>query len=226
MNDFIFITVGTTTNSHGRNDLSHVKSVCIDLAKNLSNLNQNGGVKKDLENFYKKLIKSRIFWINQHRPAGFGDAVLAAESFVGNEDFLVSAGDTLLPKSNKILRKLATTKLKGKNDVLILLHEVVNPKRFGVAVVQKKGRKIFVKNVEEKPKRPKSNLAIVAVYHFKPSIFNALMNVQTKKKDLQLTDGIQELINRGGKVKALILRKNDTVIDIGTPNSYLDALKF
>jgi UTP--glucose-1-phosphate uridylyltransferase len=180
--------------------------------------------KKDLERFYKKIASTKIFWINQLKPNGFGDAVMHAESFVGKDDFLVSAGDTLILNDNEAMLKLIKTKLEGKNDALVILQEVSNPQRFGVATIRRKKLETVVTNVEEKPKKPKSNLAIVAIYRFRPSIFDALDEIKTKGKELQLTDGIQRLIERGGVVKAILINKKSKVIDIGTPSSYLDHL--
>jgi len=179
----------------------------------------------DLEKFYYMLEKSTISWVNQQRPRGFGDAVLYAEPFVGKDDFILSAGDTLIQNDKLVLQKLLKTKLKGKNDAIILLKEVKNPKRFGVAIIKKTKHGILVTNVEEKPKKPKSNLSIVALYRFRPSIFNALREVKPQGKELQLTDGIQKLIERGGKIHAIIMNKNDHVIDIGTAESYLENIQ-
>lgn len=178
----------------------------------------------ELNSFYTKISKSRIFWINQLRPKGFGDAVLHSESFVDNDDFLVIAGDTLILKNNSIMKKLMNTKLPGKYDAALLLKEVNDPKRFGVAIVKSTKTGLLITNVEEKPKKPKSNLSIVALYRFKPSIFDALKQVKPRSGELQLTDGIQKLIEKGGKIHALLLDKNDKVIDIGTPESYLKNL--
>lgn len=190
----------------------------------LKNLKKGVKYRKDLEEFYTKLNKSKIFWINQLSAKGFGDAVKYAESFVGNDDFLVTAGDTLLPTGDKIIKKLLNSKLKGKNDAILLLKEVSDPRRFGVAVVKKHKNSFQVINVEEKPKKPKSNLSIVAVYRFKPSIFKALDAVKNDKKELQLTSGIQKLIDWGGNVSAIILDKKDQVIDIGTAESYIETI--
>lgn len=191
----------------------------------LQNRGLNDHIKKDMDQFYNILKKSKIFWVNQQRPNGFGDAVLHAESFVGNDEFLVSAGDTLIPNSNQLMKKLFSIKLNGKNDAVIILKKVINPKRFGVAVIDKVGTKLIVKSVEEKPKKPKSNLAIVALYRFKPSIFSALNEIKQGEKELQLTDAIQKLIERGGKVHAIIMNENDKVIDVGTAESYLETFK-
>jgi len=188
----------------------------------LTTLNTQDPAKKDLENFYSMLNTSSIFWTNQQKPKGFGDAVLYSESFVGNEEFLLSAGDTLIPNNDKIFQKLIKIKLKGENDAVLLLKEVPDPKRFGVAVIKNTKNGAIITNVEEKPARPKSNFSIVGLYRFKPSIFKALHKVKSNKKELQLTEGIQKLIECGGKIHAIIMNKDDIVIDIGTSSSYLE----
>ena len=191
----------------------------------LNNFNKNDRFRKDLEKFYSMLNTSKIFWINQQKPNGFGDAVLYSESFVGNDDFLVSAGDTLILNNDKMIKKLINTDLKGKNDAFLVLKEVPNPKRFGVAVIKENKKGILVTNVEEKPKKPKSNLSIVALYRFKPSIFKALRSIKHGNKELQLTDAIQKLIDWGGNVQAILLNEKMTVIDVGTAESYLESLQ-
>ena len=191
----------------------------------LKNFEKKSKYKQDLKNFYLMLNKSKIFWAEQSEPRGFGDAVKYSESFVGNDDFLVIAGDTLIPKGNKIIKKLMNTKLKGKNDAILLLKEVPDPRRFGVAVINKIKNKTIITNVEEKPKNPKSNFSIVALYRFRPSIFTALRETQNDQKELQLTDAIQKLIDFGGNISAILLNENNSVIDIGTADSYLETTK-
>ena len=82
----------------------------------------------------------------------------------------------------------------------------------------------LVEGVEEKPIRPKSNLGILALYYFKPEIFHSLKKTKRgKNNELQLTDGIQQMINDGKKVLAIPLTKDDIEIDVGTVESYRDA---
>jgi UTP--glucose-1-phosphate uridylyltransferase len=190
----------------------------------LKKIEKKSKYKQDLKNFYSMLNKSKIFWAEQSEPKGFGDAVKYSESFVGNDDFLVIAGDTLIPKGDKVIKKLMNAKLKGKNDAILLLKEVPDPRRFGVAVINQTKNKDIITNVEEKPKNPKSNLSIVALYRFGPSIFKALNEIQSGQKELQLTDAIQKLIDWGGNVSAIHLNENDRVIDIGTADSYLETI--
>jgi len=191
----------------------------------LKNFDEKNKYRQDLKKNYLMINNSKIFWVDQPEPKGFGDAVKHAESFVGNDDFLVSAGDTLLPKGDKIIKKLLNEKLTGKNDATLILKEVSDPRRFGVAVIDHKKNETIVKNVEEKPKNPKSNLSIVALYRFRPSIFDALKEITDNRKEIQLTDGIQKLIERGGKINAIVMNKNDVVIDIGTAESYLENIR-
>ena len=191
----------------------------------LKEIEKKSKYKQDLKNFYSMLNKSKIYWAEQSEPRGFGDAVKYSESFVGNDDFLVIAGDTLIPKGDKVIKKLMNTKLKGKNDAILLLKEVPDPRRFGVAVINQTKNKDTITNVEEKPKNPKSNLSIVALYRFGPSIFKALNEIQSGQKELQLTDAIQKLIDWGGNVSAIHLNENDHVIDIGTTDSYLETIQ-
>jgi len=94
----------------------------------LRNFHKNTRFRTDLEKFYSMLNESKIFWVNQPNPRGFGDAVKHAGSFVGNDDFLVTAGDTLLPTGDKIIKKMLNSKLQGENDAVILLKKVSNPK--------------------------------------------------------------------------------------------------
>ena len=190
----------------------------------LKKIEKKSEYKQDLKNFYSMLNKSKIFWAEQSEPRGFGDAVKYSESFVGNDDFLVIAGDTLIPKGDKVIKKLMNAKLKGKNDAILLLKEVPDPRRFGVAVINQTKNKDIITNVEEKPKNPKSNLSIVALYRFGPSIFKALNDIRSGQKELQLTDAIQKLIDWGGNVSAIHLNENDRVIDIGTADSYLETI--
>ena len=191
----------------------------------LKEIEKKSKYKQDLKNFYSMLNKSKIYWAEQSEPRGFGDAVKYSESFVGNDDFLVIAGDTLIPKGDKVIKKLMNTKLKGKNDAILLLKEVPDPRRFGVAVINQTKNKDTITNVEEKPKNPKSNFSIVALYRFRPSIFTALRETQNDQKELQLTDAIQKLIDFGGNISAILLNENNSVIDIGTADSYLETTK-
>ena len=92
-------------------------------------------------------------------------------------------------------------KFKKENiDALILLKAVEDPTKFGVATLDKKANII---KLEEKPKDPSSNLAIVGTYIFSNKIFKAIDQINPSwRGELEITDAIQEMINMGFKVKA------------------------
>ena len=78
-----------------------------------TNLNEfSGYYKKLITKFYQKLENSHLVWVNQNRPLGFGDAVRRAERYVGNEDFIVHAGDVTILSHSKhpIIRLMETAK--------------------------------------------------------------------------------------------------------------------
>lgn len=182
----------------------------------------------NMESFYDKLAKSRIMWVNQPDPKGFGDAVLRARPFVGDEKFMIHAGDTYIISKNKAhLDQLIGEYEKSSVDVMLLLQEVDDPRQYGVAEVEKtSGSSLKVSSLVEKPEKPKSNLAIMPLYAFNPEIFKALEKTGPGKGgEIQLTDAIQMLIEQGLKVYAIKLRPNEIRLDIGNPEMYWEALK-
>jgi len=183
--------------------------------------------KKIILGFYKKLEKSHLVWINQNRPLGFGDAVRRAERYVGDEDFIVHAGDaTILSNSeHPILRLIETAKKNPDAKVILLCKKVKDSKRYGVPTVEKISKDLFsVKEVIEKPDKPKSNFGILPLYYFRSDIFSSLKKIKKGKgNEFQLTDAIQNLIKEKQKVLAITLNKNEEEIDVGTVESYKNS---
>jgi len=180
-----------------------------------------------LEQFYKKIEDSIIVWINQPEPKGFGHAVLMAKPFIGNESFIVHAGDTyIISKNNNPIKRLIEIHEKQKAEVTLLLKEVENPKHYGVAEVQEQDDGVFiVRKVIEKPQKPPSNLAIMPIYVFNPSIMTILEKTQPSLGgEIQLTDAIQKVINKGLKVQAIKLKDDEIRLDVGTPETYWEAI--
>ena len=183
--------------------------------------------KKTMSDFYKKLKNCHLTWINQNKPLGFGDAVKRVEKFVGKQDFILHAGDISIVSRFKhpILRLIDTAKKNPDASAILVCKKVKDAKRYGIIQIKNRTSQVYlVEGVEEKPVRPKSNLGILALYYFKPEIFASLKKTKRgKNNELQLTDGIQHMINDGKKVLAIPLTANDTEIDVGTVESYRDA---
>ena len=189
----------------------------------------SGQYKDVLRQFYKKLEKSHLVWINQNKPLGFGDAVKRAERYVGNEDFILHAGDvTILSKrKHPILRLIDVAERNPDAKAILLCKKVRDAKRYGVPKMKKISNNIFlVDEVVEKPNKPKSNFGILPLYYFRSDIFASLKKTKLGKgKELQLTDAIQNMIKEGEKVIAITLEKHEEEIDVGTVESYRHSLE-
>ncbi len=173
------------------------------------------------------LFERGVMFVFQEEPKGFGDAVLRAEDFAGTEPFFVHADDGVLTGGYV---EAASLFEQSEPDGILLLRKVSNPKRYGIVTYVElgefMGHKLFrVTGAEEKPQEPKSNIAISAVYVFKPKIFKTLREVKVDSGELELTYGIQRLIEQGGEVYGILLEK-ERWLNVGDPDSYYDALNY
>jgi glucose-1-phosphate thymidylyltransferase len=141
-----------------------------------------------------------ITYIEQDEPKGLAHAVLTAEKFLGSEPFVMYLGDNLLKDG---ITALVEAFKQSEPDALILLTPVPDPEMYGVAELD--GER--VKKLVEKPKDPPSDLALVGVYMFTPLIFDAARSIEPSWRDeLEITDAIQVLIDRGKRVEPHIVR--------------------
>ena len=170
---------------------------------------------------------SVIMWVNQPEPRGFGDAVLRSQPFVGNEAFLVLAGDTeIIWPSRSHLAVIADTyaSMKHRPEALFYVKRVQDSRHYGVAELDEAFTPAKVKAVQEKPVVPRSDLAIMPVYVFQPTIFRALESLPKGEGEAELTNAIEQLIQWGLDVRALRLPEEALHLDIGNPSSYWEAL--
>jgi len=182
----------------------------------------------ELQSFYNKIHNSDMVFVNQPKPRGFGDAVYRAKPFTEDKPFLVHAGDDLVFSRDGLHFKRMMKALQHYDaDAVFLVEKVKDTRRFGVMIGNEIEPNIFkVKQVVEKPKKPTSNLAIIALYIFKPIIYEAIEKVKPDERgEVQLTHAIQLLLDRQCKLYALKLRSDERRIDIGTPETYYEILK-
>ena len=137
----------------------------------------------------------KVSYIEQDAPRGLAHAVLISEAFMGNDPFVMYLGDNLL---NRGITGFVEEFVREAPAAQILLTRVPDPQMFGVAELEN-GR---VVRLVEKPKEPKSDLALVGVYMFSPAVFESVKRIKPSfRNELEITDAIQDLIDRGLSVR-------------------------
>jgi glucose-1-phosphate thymidylyltransferase len=157
----------------------------------------------------------KISYIEQDEPRGIAHAIRLCKEFVNNEKFLVFLGDNIIQKS-------ITDFVKNFNDsnydATILLCEVDNPSRFGIADVEQE--KIL--KITEKPKNPTSNLAVTGIYMLTPQIFEIIDNLRPSwRNELEITDALDNLLKQNNNIS--FEKITDYWKDTGTPEDIIHA---
>jgi glucose-1-phosphate thymidylyltransferase len=176
----------------------------------------------------------RIEFIQQEAPAGLAHAVLTAQPYLGADRFVMMLGDNLIGQSlTPLVQEFASASCRYACH--ILLKEVADPSQFGVAELMhngeghasaqgllRDGMPVQVKRLIEKPAVPPSNLALVGIYLFDQSIFEAASVIRPSARgELEITDAIQWLVDHGFDVRAQLL--SAYWIDTGKAEDILDA---
>jgi len=159
----------------------------------------------------------KITYIEQDYPRGIAHAIRLCKEFVNNDKFLVVLGDNIIQKSiAEYARKFA----KSDSDASILLCEVDNPSRFGIAEV--KNGKIL--RIMEKPKDPPSNLAVTGIYFLTSKIFDVIDRLKpSRRNELEITDALHMLLKEDNKITYNMV--TDYWKDTGTPQDIIHANK-
>lgn len=158
-----------------------------------------------------------ITYIEQDYPRGIAHAINLCKDFIGNEKFLVFLGDNIIQKS---ISKYAIDFEKSDAKATILLCEVDDPSRFGIADV-KDGR---IVKIMEKPPNPPTNFAVTGIYFLTPKIFDIISRLKPSwRNELEITDALQMLLEEGNKITYHII--TDYWKDTGTPDDIIHANK-
>ena len=156
-----------------------------------------------------------ITYIEQDEPRGIAHAIRLCKEFVNNEKFLVFLGDNIIQKP---ITDFVENFTKSDYDATVLLCEVDNPSRFGIADVE--NEKIV--KITEKPKKPTSKLAVTGIYLLTPLIFEVIDNLKPSwRNELEITDALDNLLKQNDNIGYETI--TDYWKDTGTPEDILNA---
>ena len=161
-----------------------------------------------------------ISYAEQEKPAGLAQAPLIAESFLNGEGFCLILGDNFLYGSG-LGRKLQN--LESVVGATVFAYKVSDPTQYGVVELDSTGKPI---SIEEKPKTPKSDLAIPGLYFFDKDIVEICRTLKPSPRgELEITDAINVYMSRG-KLSVEVLPIGTAWLDMGSFESLLEAGEF
>jgi len=151
----------------------------------------------------------------QNEPGGLAQGLYIAKEYIGNENCILYLGD------NIFLDDVTDYIENFKEGALVFLKEVKDPVRFGIATIDENNN---VLEIEEKPKNPKSNLAVTGLYIYDNTVFDKMIGQPKSERGEYEITYINNLYIKEGKLKAVLLQKE--WFDAGTFESLLEASNF
>lgn len=157
----------------------------------------------------------------QDEPNGIAEAFLLGEEFIDNEPVCLMLGDNILHTAQLSQYLKPCTELNEGASVLV--HKVHDPERFGIAEFDKNGQVI---SIEEKPKKPKSNWAVIGVYFYDGRVCEYTKRLERSERgELEITD-LNKLYLKKKQLTAMPLGRGTAWMDAGTPESLTEASSF
>ena len=173
---------------------------------------------------YKNILGDGSKWgINiqysiQHEPKGISDAILLGENFVGKSNTVIILGDNIFHGNHLYdLWKFADSLNKGST---IFAYQVSDPERYGIVDIDADG---YALAIDEKPKKPKTNLAITGLYFYDNSVFNRIRKLKpSSRNELEVTS-LNNSYLKDNLLKVNLIGRGMAWFDAGTFDSLLDA---
>ena len=176
---------------------------------------------------YKKLLKSgkqwglKLSYIEQKKPNGIAEALILGKDFIKDSPSCLILGDNIYHGND--LSNILKDAVNDKNNSTIFVYQVKDPERFGILSIDEKGNP---KKITEKPKSPKSNLAITGLYFFPEGVSSRAKDLKPSKRgELEISELNQIYLN-DKRLKVKILNRGFTWLDTGTFDSLLEASNF
>ena len=166
----------------------------------------------------------RIDYRIQERPNGLAEGLILAEDFIGDDNVCYMLGDNIFFGHDLVkIMKEAKEDIEKNGGAYVFGYSVKDPERFGVVEFDENGNVI---SIEEKPKNPKSNYAVVGMYFYDNEAVEIAKRVKPSDRgELEITSVNEEYLKRG-KLKVKLLGRGFAWFDAGTHESFLEAGEF
>ena len=183
----------------------------------------------DLPGFRRLLGDGSDFGVHftyaeQPSPDGLAQAFIIGEEFIGNDSVCLVLGDNIF-HGNGLSKMLRQAVLSAENDkkATVFGYWVADPERYGVAEFDNNGR---VLSIEEKPKEPKSNYAVVGLYFYPNKVVEVAKNIKPSARgELEITSVNQEFL-QDGELNVQLMGRGFAWLDTGTHDSLAEASTF
>ena len=166
----------------------------------------------------------RIQYAEQPSPDGLAQAFLIGEEFIGNDSVCLVLGDNIFYGNGfvRMLKEAVRTADEGRKAT-VFGYWVSDPERYGVAEFDRQGNCI---SIEEKPKEPKSNYAVVGLYFYPNKVVEVAKNVKPSRRgELEITS-VNQCFLEEGALKVQTLGRGFAWLDTGTHDSLAEASTF
>ncbi|MDI4664827.1 glucose-1-phosphate thymidylyltransferase RfbA [Xanthobacter autotrophicus] len=162
-----------------------------------------------------------ITYAVQDQPRGLADAFIVGREFVGDDRVALVLGDNLFFGHG--LPELLATAAKRERGATVFGYPVQDPERYGVVEMDKTGR---VLSLEEKPKVPKSNLAVTGLYFYDNRVVDIAANLKPSPRgEIEITD-VNKAYLELGELSVSMMGRGFAWLDTGTPDSLVEAAQF
>ena len=166
----------------------------------------------------------RFEYAEQPSPDGLAQAFLIGEQFIGDDSVCLVLGDNIF-YGQSFTRMLceAVRSAEEEQKATVFGYWVSDPERYGVAEFDKAGN---VLSIEEKPKQPKSNYAVVGLYYYPNKVVNVAKSIKPSARgELEITSVNQRFLE-DGELKVQLLGRGFAWLDTGTHDSLSEASTF
>lgn len=184
---------------------------------------------EDLPNFISLFGDGSQFGISlsyeeQANPDGLAQAFIIGEDFIGKDSVCLILGDNIFHGDGLSLKLEETLrKVEEDNISVVFGYNVKDPERYGVVAFDENNK---VLSIEEKPKVPKSNFAVVGLYFYTNEVVDIAKNIKPSKRgELEITDVNVEFLKRDN-LEVQLLNRGYAWLDTGTHNSLLEASQY